>query len=111
MNRRAAVYSASRPPRKLPPAVLPVARPTAKKPAKRWFQSRRLQFGAIAALLVAAVAGLWLNRAPALTEQQVQALVHRAISEIPPVPSATEAYEKIRPSVVAVRSAPDDGEE
>jgi S1-C subfamily serine protease len=111
MNRRAAVYSASRPPRKLPPAVQPVARPPVKKPAKRWFQSRRLQLGAIAALLVAAVAAFWLNRTPALTEQQVQALVHRAISEIPPVPSATEAYEKIRPSVVAVRSAPDDGEE
>jgi S1-C subfamily serine protease len=111
MNRRAAVYSASRPPRKLPPAVQPVTRPPAKKPAKRGFQSRKLQFGAIAALLVAAVATFWLNRTPALTEQQVEALVHRAISEIAPVPTATEAYEKIRPSVVAVRSAPDDGEE
>jgi len=111
MNRRAAVYSASRPPRKLPPAVLPAARPPAKKPAKRGFQSRKLQLGAIAAVLVAVVAAFWLNRAPALTEQQVEALVHRAISEIPPVPTATEAYEKIRPSVVAVRSAPDDGEE
>ena len=111
MNRRAAVYSASRPPRKLPPAVQPAARPPAKKPAKRGFQSRKLQLGAIAAVLVAVVAAFWLNRAPALTEQQVEALVHRAISEIPPVPTATEAYEKIRPSVVAVRSAPDDGEE
>ena len=111
MNRRAAVYSASRPARKLPPVVKPVAPPPAKEPAKRWFHSRKVRFAGIATLLVAAFAVFWLNRPPPLTEQQVAALVHRAIAEIPPVPSASEAYEKIRPSVVAVRSAPDDGEE
>ena len=114
MNRRAAVYSASRPARKLPPPVVkPVAQPPAvQKPAKRWFQSsRRVLSAGVAALLIAAFAAFWLNRAPALTEQQVEALVHRAIAEIPPAASASEAYEKIRPSVVAVRSAPDDGEE
>ena len=113
MNRRAAVYSASRPARKLPPpAMKPVAPPPpVKKPAKRWFHSRALQSTSIAALLIAAFAAFWLNRTPALTEQQVEALLHRAIAEMPPAPSATEAYEKIRPSVVAVRSAADDGEE
>jgi S1-C subfamily serine protease len=118
MNRRAAVYSASRPGRKLPPGnrLVPAAAAPAKvaavaKPRKRWFHSRKVQSAGLAAIVVAAFAAFWLNRAPALTEQQVEALVHRAIAEIPPVPSATEAYEKIRPSVVAVRSAPDDGEE
>ena len=112
MNRRAAVYSASRPARKLPPAArLPVVQPPVAKPARRWFHSPKVRFAALAALLVAAVAAAWLGHTPALSEQRVQALVQRAISEIPAVPSATEAYEKIRPSVVAVRGAPDDGEE
>jgi S1-C subfamily serine protease len=46
-----------------------------------------------------------------MTQAQVEALVHRAIDEIPPRPSATEAFEKILPSVVAVRAMADDGEE
>jgi S1-C subfamily serine protease len=62
-------------------------------------------------MVIAVVGALWLGRTPALTQQQVEAVVHRAIAEIPPVPTATEAYEKIRPSVVAVRGSPDDGEE
>jgi S1-C subfamily serine protease len=65
----------------------------------------------IAAVLLAAAGGYWLGRTPSVSEQQVEAVVHRAIAEIPQVPTATEAYEKIRPAVVAVRGAPDDGEE
>jgi S1-C subfamily serine protease len=113
MKRRAAVYSASRPARKLPSrggvATAPATPAAAAKARARWFQSRKL--AAIVALLIAAVGGFWLGRTPSVTEQQVEAVVQRAIAEIPQVPTATEAYEKIRPSVVAVRGAPDDGEE
>ena len=118
MNRRAAVYSASKPAHKLPPRQLmapavaaPAKVPAVAKPRKRWFHSRNVQFAGLAAVLVAGFAAFWLSRTPPLTEQQVEALVHRAIAEMPPAPSATDAYEKIRPSVVAVRSAADDGEE
>src|SRR3954467_7208179 len=117
MNRRAAVYSASKSVRKVPagkraaPAPVAPSGPVVAKPRRRWFYSPRARMAAIAAVLIAAVAAFWLGRTPGLTTQQVEALVHRAISEIPAVPSATEAYEKIRPSVVAVRGAPDDGEE
>jgi S1-C subfamily serine protease len=116
MNRRAAVYSASKSVRKVPAGKRPAAAPAAPVPLKppvkaKWFQSRRARLAAIAALLVAAAGVFWLGRTPPLTQQQVEALVHRAISEIPAAPSATEAFEKIRPSVVAVRGAPDDGEE
>ena len=125
MRRRAAVYSASRTarptpvPRRAPVAPTPVPKPapgkaapkTAGRARPRWFASRRVRLGAAAAVLFAAFAALWVNRTPALTQQQVQALVHRALSEVPAVASATEAYEKIRPSVVAVRGMADDGEE
>jgi len=93
------------------PAPLVSKAPGAPKPRARWVHSRSLRLGAVATIVVAAFGALWLSRAPAVTQQQVEALVHRAIAEIPPVPSATEAFEKIRPSVVAVRGAPDDGEE
>src|SRR3954453_14324263 len=117
MNRRAAVYSASKSARKVLPAVkrtTPVASAAAPKITsvkRRWFASRKVQWSAAALVLAVAFGATWLSRPAALTPQQVEALVHRAISEIPPVPSATDAYEKIRPSVVAVRGAPDDGEE
>src|SRR4051812_4774259 len=117
MNRRAAVYSASKSARKVLPAVkrtTPVAYAAAPKITsvkRRWFASRKVQWSAAALVLAVAFGATWLSRPAALTPQQVEALVHRAISEIPPVPSATDAYEKIRPSVVAVRGAPDDGEE
>ena len=61
--------------------------------------------------LVALVLALWLAQPPAITQAQVEALVHRAIDEVPPRPSATDAYEKILPSVVGVRAMADDGEE
>jgi len=58
-----------------------------------------------------AAAALWLSRPPAITQAQVTALVQRAIEDIPPKPTPTDAFEKILPSVVAVRATPDDGEE
>jgi S1-C subfamily serine protease len=111
MNRRAAVYSASRSARKAPPGK-PAAPVVAQPPAPRKAAPHRKIRWAIAALVVAIALGFFsLGRTPALTQPQVEALVHRAIAEIPPVPTPTDAYEKIRPSVVAVRGAPDDGEE
>ena len=115
MTRRAAVYSASKKARPAPVpkraspavAVAPKAEPSRKRPSL----SRRARIGAAAAVVLAAAAVLWFNRTPSFTQEQVEALVHRAISEIPAVPTATEAYEKIRPSVVAVRGMGDDGEE
>jgi S1-C subfamily serine protease len=121
MNRRAAVYSASKSARKALPAIKrtpPVASGAAPgvtpgKPPRtpRWFHSRKIQWSGAALAAAFAVGAFWLSRPSPLTEQQVEAVVQRAISEIPPVPSATDAYEKIRPSVVAVRAAADDGEE
>src|SRR5512132_3776977 len=114
MNRRAAVYSASRSARKVPAgkhAAPAAAAPAPRTKTARWYASRRLQWSAAATVLLIGFVALWLARPAALTQQQVEAVVHRAISEIPAVPTATEAYEKIRPAVVAVRGAPDDGEE
>jgi S1-C subfamily serine protease len=117
MNRRAAVYSASKSVRKVPAGEraasvpVPAKAPAPAKPRRRWFHSPRARYAAVAALLIAVAGAFWVVRTPALTQQQVEALVHRAIAEIPAVPSAIDAYEKIRPSVVAVRGAADDGEE
>src|SRR5213078_2801760 len=72
---------------------------------------RRMLIPAVIALLVIVAGVLWISRPPTLTQAQVAALVQRAIEEIPPKPTATEAFEKILPSVVAVRAMPDDGEE
>ena len=66
--------------------------------------------GFIALALILAGA-LWLFQPPALTQAQVAALVHKAIEDIPPRLTATDAFEKILPSVVAVRATLDDGEE
>src|SRR5215213_3792045 len=113
MNRRAAVYSASR--KRAVPAPPAAPKPAAGKPLSkakpRWFASRKVRLGAGAAALAMAVVALWVSRPPAITPREVEALVQRAIAEIQPTPSATEAYEKIRPSVVAVRGMADDGEE
>jgi S1-C subfamily serine protease len=116
MKRRAAVYSASRPartapaPRRAAPAPAAAHKLAPAKPPRKPL-SRKLRIGAIAAVLVAAFGALWFSRTPALTQQQVEALVHRALSEVPAVPTATDAYEKIKPSIVAVRGMADDGEE
>src|SRR5260221_6162302 len=57
------------------------------------------------------VLAVGLVQPPALTQAQVAALVHRAIEDLPPKLTVTDAFEKILPSVVAVRATLDDGEE
>jgi S1-C subfamily serine protease len=108
MRRRTAVYSGSKaaPPRPVPkPAV-------AAKPARRpGFAWRRALVPSLVAVILLLLGALWASSPRGLTEAQIAALVHRAIEEIPPKPSATEAFEKILPSVVAVRAMADDGEE
>src|SRR2546430_429244 len=106
--RRRAVYSAS----KTPPAAGGPQRAAPAKPATPARQPRvamRQLLGPSA--LAATVRAGWLAQPPAIPQAQVPALVPRAIDEIPPRPSATDAYEKILPSVVAVRAMADDGEE
>jgi S1-C subfamily serine protease len=46
-----------------------------------------------------------------LTVKEVEGVVKHALETAPPPPSASQAYEKILPSVVAVRAMADDGEE
>ncbi|HUQ75475.1 MAG TPA: trypsin-like peptidase domain-containing protein [Burkholderiales bacterium] len=118
MKRRAAVYSASGGPRLTPTAkraAPPAAKPPAgkAKPSKppRWFATRRVRVAAGATAAAILLGAFWFTRPAAITQQQVEALVQRALEAVPPTPSATDAYEKIRPSVVAVRGMADDGEE
>ena len=54
---------------------------------------------------------MWVMQPPSLSEKDVEAVVKHALDTAPPPPSATQAYEKILPSVVAVRAMADDGEE
>jgi len=105
MKRRAAVYSATRivaP----PPAAAPVA-----APPRRRFVWRRLVVPSLVAAILVLVGALWAMEPRSLNEKVVEAVVRRALDTAPPPPSATQAYEKIIPSVVAVRAMADDGEE
>ncbi len=105
MRRRHVVYSGSKP---VPPAV--PATPASKAAAKKRFPRRRLAIATVTALLVVGAAALWIAQPATLTQAQVEAIVHRAIEEIPAKPTATDAFEKILPSVVAVRATPDEVE-
>ena len=108
MRRRNVVYSGSRPaPQPQGPAPKPAA---AKAQTKRRFAWRRALVPGVIALALVVAATAWFAQPAALTQAQVTALVHRAIEEIPAKPTATEAFEKILPSVVAVRAI-GDGEE
>ena len=116
MRRRNVVYSGSRKP--VPPPsgapkvpVDPVAGAKPATAARQRLAWRRALVPGVLALLVIVAGALWLSQPPAVTQAQVEALVHRAIEEIPPKPTPTDAFEKILPSVVAVRATPDDGEE
>ena len=105
MKRRTAVYSGSKAaqPRQAPKPV--------PKAARRRVAWRKAMVPALLAVILVLVGALWASQPRGVTQAQVEALVHRAIDEIPPRPSATDAFEKILPSVVAVRAMADDGEE
>jgi len=107
MRRRTAVYSGSKAaqPRQAPKPV------EAPKAARRRIAWRKAMVPALLAVILVLVGALWASQPRGVTQAQVEALVHRAIDEIPPRPSATDAFEKILPSVVAVRAMADDGEE
>jgi S1-C subfamily serine protease len=107
MKRRAAVYSSTKP---VPAAPVAAPGPKPAAPAKRSFPKKRWLAGA--AIVLAGLALGWLAHPPrALTAQQVEAVVKRVLEQQDPPPSTTGAYEKILPSVVAVRAIADDGEE
>src|SRR5919197_4364153 len=111
MKRRVAVYSARpgqvvRPVPKPAPADKPAAAPRARR-----FAWRKLVLPALGAVVVALVVALWNVQPRGLTEKDVQALVKYTLETTPPPPTARDAYEKILPSVVAVRAMADDGEE
>jgi S1-C subfamily serine protease len=108
VGKRAAVYSSSH--RRAAPVALPQAAEAAR-PRKRRLRWRRLRFPAtIAALVVVMVATVALLPRGVMPDQ-VEAAIKDAIEAIPPKPTAADAYEKIRPSIVLVTSRPDDGEE
>src|SRR4051794_1314896 len=111
MRRRSTVYSGSKPvpQRQAPPQSQPAAKPASQQP-KRFAWRRAVVPGTIA-LLVVIAGSLWLAQPRSLTVAEGEAIVHRAMDEVPPKPSPTDAFEKILPSVVAVRAMPDDGEE
>jgi len=113
MRRRAAVYSA-RPGRvagpvpRLAPPEKPAAAPAAGVRRVAW---RKMVMPVLAVAAVALVAALWSLQPRGLTEKDVQALIKYTLETTPPPPTARDAYEKILPSVVAVRAMADDGEE
>src|SRR5258708_778681 len=111
MRRRSTVYSGSKPvpPREAPqPQAAPKVAAGGRPAPKRW--GGALVPGLIAVLVVLGGA-LWMSQPRGVTLAEVEAIVHRAIDETPPKPTATDAFEKVLPSVVAVRAMPDDGEE
>lgn len=105
MKRRTALYSASRA-MAPPPAAAPAA-----APVRRRFAWRRLLFPALGAVVLAVLGSLWALQPRPLTEKDVVAVVKHTLDTAPPPPSPAQAYEKIIPSVVAVRATPEDGEQ
>ena len=102
--KRAGLYSNSRRPR--PPAAAPDVRPVPEK--KRSFAFLKLP--ALAAVLLALAAAAWL--APrGLQQPAVDEAIAKALEAQPKVFSASEAYEKILPSVVLVRGIADETED
>jgi len=103
--KRRALYSASR-----VAAPLPAAAPAAA-PQRRRFAWRRLIVPSLAAGILLLIGAMWVMQPPSLSEKDVEAVDKHALDTALPPPSATQAYEKILPSVVAVRAMADDGEE
>src|SRR2546430_13141239 len=96
--KRRALYSASR-----VAAPLPAAAPAAA-PQRRRFAWRRLIVPSLAAGVLPLIGAMWGMQRPSLCEKDVEAVVQHAPDSAPPPPSATQAHEKILPSVVAVRA-------
>ena len=107
MKRRASVYSARRSSRPEPPAV----GLSTKKPAPRRFPWRELVAPLAAIAVIGTLAAIWATQPHVLTQKEVEGVVKHVLDTAPPPPSASQAYEKILPSVVAVRAMADDGEE
>ena len=114
MKRRAAVYSArpgrvARPVSRLGQPEKPAAAaPPAGTHGIAW---RKLVIALVAVAAVAFAAVFWSAQPRGLSEKDVQALIKYTLETTPPPPKARDAYEKILPSVVAVRSMADEGEE
>jgi len=106
MKRRTAVYSASRAVAS-PPAVTPPA----AAPTRRRFAWRRLIVPSLAVVVLGVIGTLWALQPRPLTEKDVEGVVKHTLETTPPPPSAAQAYEKIIPSVVAVRAMVGNGEE
>src|SRR3954462_6913505 len=98
MTRRSTVYSGSKP---VPPreAPQPKAAPKQQRPRFVW---RRMLVPGLISLAVVLAGLLWFSQPRILPTAEVEAIVHRAIDEVPPKPSVSDAFEKILPSVVAV---------
>ncbi len=105
---RRGVYSASKPAARPQAPAVPPAKPAAQ-PRKR--NRRALALSGAALLLLAAFLVFWTSQPRPLTQEDVQMLVAAAFEKRPAQPTAADAYEVIRPSVVLVRGLPDDGEE
>jgi S1-C subfamily serine protease len=114
MKKRAAVYSSTKPapatPAALPAKPVASAAPADKRPSRR-YSRRSILLGGLAALAVG-VAGWFIASQPrGLSYEQVESVVKRVLEKQEPPPNVADAYEKILPSVVAVRAMADDGEE
>jgi len=113
MKRRAAVYSArpGRVARPAPRLAQPGKPETVPAAGARGLARRKVVIPVVALVAVALVAALFGLQPRGLTEKDVQALIKYTLETTPPPPTARDAYEKILPSVVAVRAMADDGEE
>src|SRR5207237_9151476 len=103
--KRRALYSAAR-----VAAPLPAAAPAAA-PQRRRFAWRRLIVPSLAAGILLLIGARWAMQPPSLSEKDVEAVVKHALDTALSPPSATQAYEKILPSVGAVRPVAYDGGE
>jgi len=106
MKRRAALYSGSRLPSPPPAPEKPRAAP--KKRTTDW---RKLGAPAAFVVLLLAIATVWLAQPHSWSSDEIEALAQHVLDKAPPAPSASEAYEKVKESVVAVRAYADDGGE
>jgi S1-C subfamily serine protease len=107
MRRRAGVYSSSQR-RSVAPAVpAPPPAEAAKKPRVAFRWNRTLGVAA-AALILVSIGWLLAPKPGGLSQHDVDAAIEQAFEDRRQ-PTATDAYEVIRPSVVRVRGLPEPG--